>query len=609
VSEANALPAWTIDRVIAELPRLGRFDQREPLEALSDQRDALREALRRALPTRDGFARLNAAVMLLKLQDVAGRDTLLATLRGDEMAAATAAMNFLIDVVPYDRPHDRHPTKTKVPVSAAEIFTAISPCLQDLHSEPGKTALFICLSNDIEASRTITRPLLQHASGATRLKVATWYLRHGRDDGALRALEALYEAAPSDAAKRDPRWYDLKSSWSAVHDCCRTAAEPLRTQAARMAMRIVRTTLDAPDSEQRTHVNDGFINIGSAARAIACVMPDGTEALLEQIITGKVDDFGRGGAIGALADGAGVRSHALVRAMLADEAVRQDAAVALGKISKGSNDADDIAALAAELATEDRAQAIGAVLHALAEIGPDGETHVAAALQRAPPWTRMELSWRLEGLSARQIADMLTAAGAMDAIDDAALAKATRNGVDLLGLLWEGGKRLAHIGIKADSSPPPHHALFQALLDIARPRLGVNDLTQTDDDNYRREPVAGAPNLTAVTDLGTICTVGFAHGETAHSFVARPIGRWLDVAAVLQGFNQFMAALGREDRCFQLATADSEYGFFLVAPESRFLAVAQRLHLALELDPDRGRRAGIAYVQQVVSGHEPHGRT
>jgi hypothetical protein len=47
----NALRAWTVDRVIAELPWLGPLDQHEALDALSGQRDELSQALRRALQT------------------------------------------------------------------------------------------------------------------------------------------------------------------------------------------------------------------------------------------------------------------------------------------------------------------------------------------------------------------------------------------------------------------------------------------------------------------------------------------------------------------------------------------------------------------------------
>jgi hypothetical protein len=71
--------------------------------------------------------------------------------------------------------------------------------------------------------------------------------------------------------------------------------------------------------------------------------------------------------------------------------------------------------------------------------------------------------------------------------------------------------------------------------------------------------------------------------------------------AVVAGFDAFMAAIGREDRCFQLLSADSS-ALFVVAPEAKFRALAERLRNPLESDPDEIRRRGIAYVRRVVDG-------
>src|SRR5262245_43159558 len=121
VPTANTLQAWTLDHVITQLPRLGRFDQGEPLDALSDQRDALRQALRQALLTSEGHAQLNAAVMLLKLQDRAGRDAFLGTLGGGD-AAAKLAMDF--GLAPHDsRYRGTLYSATKVPLAADRNFS------------------------------------------------------------------------------------------------------------------------------------------------------------------------------------------------------------------------------------------------------------------------------------------------------------------------------------------------------------------------------------------------------------------------------------------------------------------------------------------------------
>jgi hypothetical protein len=114
----DTLRTWTVDRVIAELPWLGPLDQREPLVALSGQSDELSQALRRALQTCDGPTGVNAAVMLLELQDSAGRDVFLEALRGTTNAAREA-LSFLRlgDIAPHDT-NDKDPyhRKIKVPI-------------------------------------------------------------------------------------------------------------------------------------------------------------------------------------------------------------------------------------------------------------------------------------------------------------------------------------------------------------------------------------------------------------------------------------------------------------------------------------------------------------
>jgi hypothetical protein len=162
----DTLRTWTIDRVIAELPWLGPLDQREPLVALPGQSDELSQALRRALQTCDGPTGVNAAVMLLKLQDAAGRNVFLEALRA-ATNAPREALSFLrlADLAPHDT-NDKDPDhrKIKVPISGAEIFAAISRYLRKPQSEFAGDALFTCLNHDIAASRVLTRVFWPNAT-------------------------------------------------------------------------------------------------------------------------------------------------------------------------------------------------------------------------------------------------------------------------------------------------------------------------------------------------------------------------------------------------------------------------------------------------------------
>src|SRR5262245_47172361 len=102
VSQPSTPRSWTVDRVISGLPKLDWLSQREMLAALSGQRDELCRELRLALQTCSGPAQRNAAVILLKLQDPAGRDVFLAALSGSDAAAARTGLETLRDILPHD---------------------------------------------------------------------------------------------------------------------------------------------------------------------------------------------------------------------------------------------------------------------------------------------------------------------------------------------------------------------------------------------------------------------------------------------------------------------------------------------------------------------------
>jgi hypothetical protein len=278
--------------------------------------------------------------------------------------------------------------------------------------------------------------------------------------------------------------------------------------------------------------------------------------------------------------------------------LREYAAAAFGVLGKNLNDAEDIAALESALETEERTEVVAALVKALMDAGPDGGARAAAALGRVDLWTRFNLALRLDGGGSRELADLLTEAGVIDRISDSDLPETTGDKWDLLGLLLAGGERLVVMDVKGDDVPPPHHALCRDLLRIARPRIAVENLSQSHNDNYERTPVPGSAAVIREIDLGTACIVRFTYEGKEHEFAAHPSGRWLDVASVMSGFNAFMAAIGRDDRCFELL-GEGSYVFLIVAPASKFLPLAQRLQIPLESDSEGARDAAKAYAGQI----------
>jgi len=143
-----------------------------------------------------------------------------------------------------------------------------------------------------------------------------------------------------------------------------------------------------------------------------------------------------------------------------------------------------------------------------------------------------------------------------------------------------------------------HFALFGELLKAARPVIAVEDLKETINANLLREPLPQEPRIEMVTDLGTVCTISFSYRGQVFSFDAYPEGRWHDVPAVMKGFDDFMLAIGREDRCYELQ-GGGEFGLFVVAPAPKFEPIASRLLIPLERDSASARDAAKAYQRQI----------
>jgi hypothetical protein len=595
-AQATAAKTWTVQRVIKALPHHDPWSLLEVRQSFIGDQEDLKTALRHALLNSQGPARLHAGTALLRLQDNAGAPPVLEGLASSDPDLQTRAFQCLRGLAPIDSTLDNL-YFTKTPITGAELFAAIAPLLAEPTLPNGLQALNICLQHDIVSSRPITRQLLAHPAQDTRLLVAQCYIRQGRDDGALAVMEDLFAQAPL-SHDTGRYWNSLKSSWFDIRTGCKAAVEPVRSHIAELVMRVVNATLDAPDAREFTNGNTGFISVGFAALVISYVMPAGAQSLLERIANSDNDicsGYDRGYAIRALVERIGVQCRPMLINWLEDNDVRQHAAAGIGEIAANTNDPELVQALARRLATEKNPEALGAILKALAVIGPSGKAHASLALENASPWDRMEIHCAIEGYSTRYIADRLVEVGAIDPIDDQALSKLGTP--DMFELAFAAGNRLAMMPIKCSESPPPHDQLFQCLLDITRPRIDVELLVQTDNTGLR-QPVADAPRLVVGHHFEVVCTISFIHENQIHSFSARPSGRWLDVGAVIHGYHSFMEAIGREDRCHQLL--NESHALFLSASPAKFRAVAEQFKIPIEEAPEKARLAGMAYTNQVL---------
>jgi hypothetical protein len=602
-SETSERGPWTIQKVLEQLDRIGVFDAKEIHRAPCPEGQTLAAALRDALHDRSSKAKVSAAALLLLFNDRSGREPFLEALAGPDGDVRNLAIDFVqYCVAPYDDEiHGRH--LTTCPISRDELFTAVKRDLHEPWTDLNRRILRIVSWQDYPQARSITRPLLTHRDASLRREIAEDYLSAGRDEGAFAVVEEFLRSAPGHVPHGDPRWHDfyqVKGLWHSLKMAAERGDAELRNKAAALAMALVAEALDAPDVKDRFDFNDGLIEAASAAKVLAAVLPSGAQGLLERLIDcDAISEFGRGEALLAYARALGDEAHDFVLSKLGRHDLREYAARAIEHLVKDKNDPHDIAALSDALAGEERSRVVAAIAKALVAAGPAGQAVVGAALDRAEPWARAELSWRLSGGTGRELADLLTEAGVMDPISDEQLAEALSKGFDVLSLIWAGGQRLVTFNVKA-SAGLEHFELFQELLKVARPVIAVDGLKETCNANRLREPVAGLPNVEKVTDLGTVCTVTFQYQGRAFSFEAQPQGRWHDVPAVMKGFDAFMKSIGRDDRCYELELG-GEWALFVVAPASQFEPVAARLLIPLERDSQSARDAAKAYQRQVQS--------
>lgn len=592
-TEPSEKRPWTVQSVLEQLGSIREFDAQKIVRALRPERETLALALREALHGRSGKAKVNAAALLLLLDDCSGRAPFLEALAGPDGDARALA----IDYVGYCIfPHDlklRGDHVTPCPVSSDELYAALNRDLHEPWTGQARRILHVVSRHDYPHARLITRPLLGHRDTTLRREIAESYLRAGRDDGAFAVVEHFLRSAPGHVPHLDPRWddfYQVKTLWHSLELAAERGDAALKDKVASLAMTLVAEALDAPDLEARFDANDGLVDAHSAVRILAAVMPRGAKELLERLVACVVlDDFCRGQALLAYARALGDEARPLVQSKLRSHRLRGYAARAIEPLVKDKNDPVGIAALNDALTNEERPDVVAALAKALLAAGPGGHAAIQAVLDRSEPSTRVELNWRITGGTDRELAELLTEAGVMDPISDEQLVEAMSDGFNILNLIEAGGKRLVAFVVKSGTGLE-HIELFQELLQAARPVIAVDDLKETCVEKLGREPVAHRPNVEQVIVLETVCTVSFQYRAQTFSFEARPEGKWHDVAAVMKGFDAFMQAIGRDDRCYKFE-GDEEWALFVVAPASKFEPVAAQLAIPLERDSESARDA------------------
>lgn len=580
-ADESAVRPWSVQAVIEALDRIGPIELGEVFREMQSEAGPLCAALREALHKQGSRrARVTAAALLLMLNDAEGREPFLAALSEPDGEARTLAFEFFqYQLSPRDLDLGWRGFRAQCPLTSGEVYNALKDALHPPWTGLRAKILRTLYWHDFPQVRSLTRMLLSHPDEELRRDIAESYLREGRDEGAFGVLEAMLRGAPAYVDYRRDRgnFHIIKMIWYSIEAAALRGPPELRLKAGALALEFVSKALAAPDAASRLDINDGLIDVNNAIKVIAAVMPDGSKDVLERMITSDVlDEHYRGLALSAYGRAIGKEARPVIMAALDDPELRAAAASALGQIAKGKNGAQDIAALVAVLANEARPGVVSAIARALLDLGPAGKPAVEAVLERSSPWAKMELAWQIEGGTDRQFADLLTEAGVMDPITDEELAEALEQGFDLRSLVYAGGNRLVVFNVKS-STGIEHVALFDDLVKAARPVIRVDDLKETNSG---------------------VSTISFSYQGQAFSFNARAQGRWHDVPAVMKGFDYFMRAIGRDDRCYELE-GGGEHAIMVVAPASKFEPLVSRLRIPVERDSESARDSAKAYQHQI----------
>lgn len=238
-----------------------------------------------------------------------------------------------------------------------------------------------------------------------------------------------------------------------------------------------------------------------------------------------------------------------------------------------------------------------------------GDAEIAAdiaANETLDPWDATWAHWQVQGFDAAGVADLLRDAGLVDEIAPRNLESVSpleqRPDNVLLAIMEKSGRRFVFRSIRDDDSP--HHELFAALVGTVRPEVRVEAVSQQVDRKmtelspserasvFTRTPngdvpidEAGLADVPVYSTEGSVGLVTFIYENAVRRFPVDCASSWLDVSAVMRGFDAFMRSIGRPERacCLETASwASDEFGLFVCADPARFEAANARLRLPLD---------------------------
>ena len=594
---------WTIDRIIEKLDTLDSWEIDTLFQNLGTEPNVIAEALETAMPILSRVGTVRAVVRLLKMGYSKHVDTFFKAFSDEDRAVRNVAfdggLNTVDRAVPDDRPGSALPVAS---YSRDDLFAALRPLLDDTEHEDHQRAVYAFANQDFARGSAYILPLLASSNVMEQLKAAKTLVSNGRDDGALAVLESLLERAPELDPNGVPRWYDIQTICWSFRDCCRHGESGIVARVGEITAKAIRKALSSPDWTAHTH--NGFLDVYGLCEVLEKARPLGGETILVDIVHSDSGAETRGKALGHLAalETPELRYEALFLDGLKDEKLREYAAGGLLKLPETARSAKIVDLVATLTEAETDGKCLGALARLLMAFAPDRKDILSRKLEAMPPLEAMYIHWQIEAYTPTDLYRKLLGTDAIDPIPDDQIQTTMLEGadkLDLLSIIHTAGARLCFIQIK-QSSDPDHSSAFAELVRILRPTPPVESIVQTIDDKALYEPLAENPDIIQRTELGTVSTVEYVYSGKVLSFETRPLGRWLDIAAVYNQLNDFLIAIEHPQRIYPIGGDWGEFSMFLSANAERFPEIARELKIPINHDLEQQRRDGMDMVARML---------
>jgi HEAT repeat protein len=551
--------AFTARRFLAALDR-GEYASVDLAAVPAAERDLAMPALRAMARQRSGVIRLNAARALVEFGDRLGGEVLIECLQSEDSALRKGAIDRVSWINFRDSMRSPNP-----PFDADALLVALEPSLADLDRWNRKRALSFV--SYLETPKAFDRlvAFLGDARPDMRADAACMLGDAGYDRGALAVIEELLREP------RSPYRYFLVR---ALEHLCRSTDADLRSRAAAVGMRFIRSNLaehGASALEANSLANDVWHCMDGIAAACSSeqreVLHETLRQVLREVLASNLEWWVRGMALKRLAQLEGRAGIARLIDAMSDADLRKDAVEGLASLAAGSDDPAVLAMLGNEIQREG-ATHISTLVKTFLAVGGNAKSFAQDILDRLEPEIAMTVRWLLNDVGPREVAAKLQpACGDVPASEEVLqdLEAKWRTAPDATGVVWTllgGWNRIAVPFYKTVESPVDHAETVRKLAAISGERFAVGEVVQT---------IESSGDFRAL----------LVHQGAGYSFPVQNHGRWCNVRAVLDGLNGILDSLGLTERYIELASGTSDVALVTFARADIFMPLARELGVRL----------------------------